>query len=330
MKILVTGGCGYIGSALVAALMRRGDQVCVLDDLWFGGEALLPFFDFNGFELIKGDVCDDDLLFNSMAGVDCVIHLAAIVGFPACEKAGRESVWRINVDGTKKVYEAACRAGVQRLIFASSYSSYGESQPGDPVTEESPLRPKSDYAVSKVEAESFLLSRNPSQTTVPICLRLATVFGVSPRTRFDLIVNQFVLDACNKGQLEIYQEDFRRSFVHVRDVVRAMILMTEAPLETVGRQVFNIGTEQNNISKQELVELIRRHLPELRVVFRNTSFAGDMRSIHVSFDKIRKTLGFESEASVGDGIDEMLSALRQGVISNPHSEKFRNHPALLL
>lgn len=126
-RILVTGGAGYIGSALVAALLHRGDQVTVIDDLWFGGEQLLPYLGFGSFRLLKRDICANDALLNVLDDVDCVVHLAAIVGFPACDKAGRDYVWRLNVETTERVYRAAALAGVNRLIFASSYSNYGES-----------------------------------------------------------------------------------------------------------------------------------------------------------------------------------------------------------
>ena len=330
MKVLVTGGCGYIGSALVADLLKRGDQVVVVDELCFGGESVLPFFNFDTFQLIKCDVRAENSLAVSMTDVDCVVHLAAIVGFPACEKAGRELVWRVNVEGTKRVFEAARIAGVKRLIFTSSYSSYGASKPGMPVTEESPLHPQSSYAESQIEAEVFLLSQNSSEHPASTCLRLATVFGISPRTRFDLIVNQFILEAHRNRRLEIYQEDFKRSFVHVRDVVRAMLCVMDAPVEKVSHQIFNVGSERLNTSKQELVELIRRFLPDLQVVCRNASFSGDMRSIHVSFAKIRTMLGYEAQVSLEVGIEELLAVLRQGIIIEPTNERFRNHPVILV
>jgi nucleoside-diphosphate-sugar epimerase len=330
MKVLVTGGAGYIGSMVVAKLLERGDRVTVLDTLLFGGESLLPFRSFPDFLLIKGDVGDETVLAEAMNGVDCVIHLAALVGFPACEKAGRTNSWRINVDGARQVYQAANKANVERMIFASSYSSYGQSLDGQLVTEESPLFPQSLYAESKVEAEKFLLESTLENHTVPICLRLATVFGLSPRTRFDLMVNQFVLEAENKGKLEIYQENFKRSFVHVQDVARAMMCIMEAPIEKVGRQVFNVGSEKLNASKQDLVKLISNYLPELKIINRDASFAGDMRSIHVSFEKIRKTIQYEAQISIEQGIEELLWALRNGIIQDPFNEKYRNHPVILV
>ena len=330
MRVLVTGGAGYIGSALVAALLQRGDQVTVLDDLWFGGESVLPFLSCDKFRLVKCDLCAESELLDVVCGADCVVHLAAIVGFAACEKAGRASVWRINVEGTQKVYQVAAKAGVNRMVFASSYSNYGESKQDEPVTEESPLHPKSIYAKSKIEAERFLLSQTDPNRTTPICLRLATVFGLSPRTRFDLILNQFVLEAYLKGRLELYQENFKRSFVHVRDVARAIMCVMDAPIEQVRGEVFNVGSEKLNSSKQELVELIKKYLPQLTVEYRDTSFTGDMRSIHVSFEKIRKMLHFEAQISLEQGIEEILWTLRHGGISDPLNEKYRNHPAILV
>ena len=330
VKVLVTGGAGYIGSTLVAELLSSGFQVSVLDDLWFGGESLLPFFNFGPFHLIKRDLCADGGLVGVMDGVDRVIHLAAIVGFPACNKAGRAAVWQINVDGTQRVYRAAAAAGVNRLVFASSYSSYGESKDAKPVTEESPLCPKSTYAESKIEAERFLLSQTDPSSTAPICLRLATVFGISPRTRFDLLVNQFVLEAYLTEELELYQENYKRSFVHVRDAVRAIMCAMSAPLEQVRNQVFNVGSERLNTSKQELAELIRTYLPLVKVNYRDASFTADMRDIHVSFEKIRRVLQFETAFSLEQGIEELLWALREGLITRPLDDKYRNHPNILV
>jgi nucleoside-diphosphate-sugar epimerase len=332
MKVLITGGAGYIGSMAVTKLLARGDQVTVLDDLWFGGDSLLPFLGNRNFRFIKADIVSknsnlDEKIF---IGIDSVIHLAAIVGFPACEEAGRDKVWDINVEGTKKIFTAAAQAGVSRLIFASSYSNYGESKQGELVTEDSPLYPKSIYAESKIEAEKFLLSQTDSQITAPVCLRLATVFGVSPRTRFDLIVNQFVLEAITRGNLTIYQENYKRSFVHVGDVIRAFLCMLDAPDLIVRGQVFNVGSEQLNKSKQEIVAIIKSYLPDLKVEYRETSFMEDMRSIQVSFEKIWRVLQFKPQTKLEMGIEELIWAIKNRIIWDPTSDKYRNHADLLL
>jgi nucleoside-diphosphate-sugar epimerase len=330
MKIFITGGAGYIGSVLAGQLLSRGDDVTVFDDLWFGGDSVIALMQSDRFRLIKGDICSENNLATIMRTADCVVHLAALVGFPACEKGGRDYARRINVQGTQNVCQAANKAGVKRLIFASSYSNYGESQQGELVTETSPLQPKSIYAETKIEAERYLLCQDFPDLTAPTCLRLATVFGLSPRTRFDLIVNQFVLDAITKGVAEIYQVDFKRSFVHVRDVARAIVAIMDAPVEMVRNQVFNVGSESCNISKQKLVELIKLYIPDLKVIYRDISFASDMRSIHVSFEKIRRTLGFEAKISIAQGIEELLWAIQNKVISDPLNDRYRNHPAILV
>lgn len=329
MRVLVTGGAGYIGSTLVGALLERGDDVIVADDLWFGGDSLIAFLGFSRFRLIKCDISTQDLR-RDLAGAGCVIHLAAVVGFPACQNAGDAAVRRINIDGTKRVYEAAAEADVPRIIFASSYSSYGESPHGELVTEQSPLHPQSEYARSKVEAEQFLLQQAGRGRPAATCLRLATVFGLSARTRFDLMVNQFVLDALTKKRIEIYEENVLRSFIHVRDVARAIVAVVDAPVDHVSGEVFNVGDESLNTDKQRLVELIARYVPSLAVESRRVSFAGDMRSIHVSFDKIHQRLGFRTQLSLEDGIEELTWALRAGLITEPSHERFRNHPTLLL
>lgn len=258
-RIIVTGGAGYIGSMLVSALLDQGNQVTVVDDLWFGGESLLPFLRFQRFGLVKEDICTSHVLDQVMHGADSVVHLAALVGFPACDRAGRETTWRVNVEGTRRVYESAERAGVRRLVNASSYSNYGHAEGDTMVTEESPLFPQSLYAESKIAAERFLLDQAPHNIVSPVCLRLATVFGVSPRTRFDLMVNQFVLDAFAKRRLTLYQQDFKRSFVHVRDVARAILFVLEAPDDQARGQVFNIGSEKLNTTKSYLVEVLQEH-----------------------------------------------------------------------
>jgi nucleoside-diphosphate-sugar epimerase len=328
-SVLITGGAGYIGSCLVGSLLAQGKNVTVLDALWFGGESLLPFLSFPNFRLIVGDVGNETALSESMKGIDCVVHLAALVGFPACDKAGKETTRRINVDCTRQVYFAAHLAGVERMIFASSYSNYGRSLDGQLVTEESPLFPQSSYAETKIEAEKFLLNSPAQDNPVPICLRLATVFGLSPRTRFDLILNQFVLEAQSKGKLEIYQENFKRSFVHVQDVVRAMGSMMEAPIGLVGNQVYNVGSENLNASKQDLVKLISGYLPGLKINYRDASFTSDMQSIDLSFEKIRKAINYEVQIDLEQGIKELLWALNNGVIQDPFNEKYRNHPPIL-
>jgi len=191
-KVLITGGAGYIGSLLTGALLASGHEVTVVDSLMFGGESLLPYFSHPNFRFHKADV-SVEALDDHLAGVNTVFHLAAIVGFPACQQVGEAVAFRYNTEATQRAFEASERAGVGRFIFASTYSNYGISPDGEPVTEESPLHPQSLYARTKIAAEEWLLERGRTSRCAPVLPRFATLFGISPRTRFDLIVNQFTL-----------------------------------------------------------------------------------------------------------------------------------------
>ncbi len=327
-KILITGGAGYIGTALTPSLLQAGVEVRVCDTLLHGGDAMLAFLNFPNYHFHHGDVRDRALLDRLLEGVDAVIHLAALVGFPVCKKVGREHSWDVNVEGTRAVYEGAHKAGVERMIFASSYSNYGVADNGV-VREDSPLRPQSVYAESKVAAEEFLLERCQDDLPAVTCVRLATLFGVSPRTRFDLMVNQFALTAHLGQKLVIYQKDFNRAFVHVQDVVRALTTLLEAPRPQVAGQVFNIGGESLNSSKARLVEMIRARWTDLVVEERELQFDGDMRSIHVCFEKVRKTLGFEPCYTLEQGIEELHRCLTLNLIAHPEATRHRNHPVLV-
>src|SRR5690606_20423784 len=206
MHVLITGGAGYIGSMLTANLLFQGHQVTVVDKLIFGGDSLLGFMTHPAFKFHHADLTETRLpSLVDLSKVDGVVHLAAIVGFPACQAVGHDVAWRYNVEMTKQVFEDAEAAGVGRFIFASTYSNYGLAEDGELVTEESPLRPQSLYAETKIASEQFLLERSQTSNCVPVLFRFATLFGISPRTRFDLIVNQFVLEALTQRKLIIYQ-----------------------------------------------------------------------------------------------------------------------------
>jgi nucleoside-diphosphate-sugar epimerase len=275
-----------------------------------------------------GDIREKPVLERALEGVDTVIHLAALVGFPACDRAGPEATFSVNLEGTRNVYERARAAGVSRFLFASSYSNYGIASAR--VDEDSELNPQSTYAESKVAAETYLIKEPAGIGPVTICVRLATLFGISPRTRFDLMVNQFALAAHLGEGLVIYQQDFNRAFVHVQDVVEAMLGLLRADPEIVDRQIFNVGGDDLNSSKSELVALLKQKWPDLQVEYRNLELSGDMRSIHVSFKKIRSAIGFVPGWSLRDGIDELHQALATGLIRNPSDARYRNHPALVL
>jgi nucleoside-diphosphate-sugar epimerase len=323
MRVLITGGAGYIGSALTGVLLQQGHSVTVLDRLLFGGESLLGYWTHPRFRFAPADVTSDPLE-PHMNDVDAVVHLAAIVGFPACQSVGRQAAWIYNVEATQRMFAAAEASDVGRFVFASTYSNYGLSPDGAPVTEDSPLNPQSLYAETKIAAEQLLVDASKTSRCAPVIYRFATLFGLSPRTRFDLIVNQFVLEAIQKRRLVIYQRGYSRSFVHVRDVARGIEIALDAPEERVRGQIFNLGGDGGNHTKDEIAAMIRRHLPETRVDHRNLTFGGDMRDIAVSFAKVRRVLGFEPTVSVEQGIIEVRDALLAGIIKEPMDSRYRN------
>jgi nucleoside-diphosphate-sugar epimerase len=322
--IVITGGAGYIGSLLTADLLRRGHRVTVIDSLLFGGESLLAYLAHPNFRFVQADVTRPRALRDSLRGqspVYAVVHLAAVVGFPACQAIGREAAWRYNVEAVKNVYEQAAGLNCERFVFSSTYSNYGLAEGNLPVDESAPLNPQSIYAETKVAAEEFLLAQ---KDPAPLIFRFATLYGISPRTRFDLIVNQFVLEAFTKRELIIYQRGYSRSFVHLRDVIRGINLGLDAPIEKIRGQVFNLGTDAGNLTKDEIVGLILKRLPETHVSYKDLTFGGDMRDITLSFEKIERELGFSATLSVDDGVREVLHALKSGLIKSPNETRYRN------
>jgi nucleoside-diphosphate-sugar epimerase len=324
MTILITGGAGYIGSLLTGVFLQRGCKVVVIDDLLFGGDSLLAYFTHPHFEFHKANVTEKDSIRRRFEGVDAVVHLAALVGFPACQQVGPGVAWLYNLQGTKNVYELAREHGVGRFVFASTYSNYGLADNGGPVTEESPLNPQSLYAETKIAAERYLVEEGRSPGPVPILFRFATLFGLSPRTRFDLIINQFVLEAIEKRNLIIYQRNYNRSFVHIRDIAAAVVLALECDIAKVASQVFNVGSSLGNYSKEDLIHLIQKYVPGVSIQYKDLSFGGDMRDIKVSFDKIERVLGFRARVSVEEGIQELVAAIQDRLLYDPHSLRNRN------
>lgn len=325
--ILITGGAGYIGSLLTSELLRQNYRVTLLDSLLFGGESILPFMSHPNFHFIKSDVTEPrairDAVKRDWQKPDAVVHLAGIVGFPACQAVGKQVSWKYNVEATKLVFEQSSDLGVERFVFASTYSNYGYSEDGKPVTEETPLHPQSLYAETKIAAEEYLLSQKDA-ACAPLIFRFATLYGISPRTRFDLIVNQFVLEAFTKRHLIIYQRGYSRSFVHVRDVVRGVIMGLQAEQSKIRGQVFNLGTDNGNYSKNDIVGFVLKRMPETIVEYKDLTFGGDMRDVTVSFEKVRRVLGFETALNVDDGVREVLFALKSGLIKDPTDDRYRN------
>jgi nucleoside-diphosphate-sugar epimerase len=249
-----------------------------------------------------------------------VVHLAAIVGDPACARQP-ELAREVNQEATLALLDDAEAAGVERFVFASTCSNYGRIDADSVATEEFPLNPVSLYAETKVSAELGVLARK-TESFATTCLRLATVFGVSPRMRFDLTVNEFTRDALLAKHLTVYGEQFWRPYVHVRDAARAVRLALEAPASLVAGEVFNVGSTAQNYRKLDLVAILENRFPDLRVEFVPRS--EDPRDYRVGFEKVRAGLGFVTETAVPGGIDEVAELLRSGRIDDPYADVYRN------
>jgi len=319
---LVTGAAGYIGSVLVRKLLAKGYRVRGLDNLSFGGESLLGVYNHPDFEFMKGDVRNKSDVLTALSGVTAVIHLAAIVGDPACAKQP-ELAKDINWNGARNIYDLCCEnPKVKKFIFASTCSNYGK-MPGDGfLNEDSPLKPISLYAELKVKFEKYLLESRTREDFTPTALRFATVYGLSPRIRFDLTVNEFTRQVALGKELEIYGEQFWRPYCHVEDLAGACIHVLESDPAKIKHKVFGVGDTTENYQKAMLAEELLKVEPEARIKF--VSSAEDPRDYRVDFSKIKNELGFEITRTVPDGIREIYRLLKDGIISDPYSNAYKN------
>lgn len=321
-KILVTGGAGYIGSVLVRQLLNKGFFVRVLDSLKFGGDALYDVCQNPNFEFIKGDVRNNDDLEKSMKDIYAVAHLAAIVGDPACKKFSDEAN-EVNGTASKNTFMAAEKAGVRRFVFASTCSNYGKmADPDSFVIETSELKPVSLYAELKVAFEKWLIGDMKDSSICATALRFSTVYGFSPRIRFDLTVNEFTRNVFLHGEQEIWGPEFNRPYCHVDDLARAVVLTIESDEEKVKSEVFNVGSTNENYTKRNLMEEIAKVIPWTKAIY--VDAAEDPRDYRVNSDKIKDKLGFTITKRVPDGIREIYKIMQSGLITDSYSEKFRN------
>jgi len=308
-RILVTGGAGFIGSVLVPMLLQRGYRVRVLDNLRYGGDVLLPNFVYKDFEFMRGDVVDEEAVRAALQDIDVIIHLAAIVGYPACRK-NPQLAEAVNVTGTQNIDRHRHRD--QLILFASTYSNYGDVMVKEEhCTEETPLNPMTTYGKTKTEAERYLLEAGNV-----ICYRFATGFGLSPRLRLDLLVNDFVFSALKQRTLIVYEKNFKRTFIHVRDMARAFLFALDHRQAMVD-QVYNAGSDHMNYSKEEVALLIRQKL-EFFLHFAEVGEDLDKRNYFVSYEKLH-ALGFDTTVSLEEGIDELIRGLEVIEIHNRYT-----------
>jgi nucleoside-diphosphate-sugar epimerase len=306
MRILITGGAGYVGTALIPQLLKKNYKVTVFDNLMFGGDAILPFFRSPNFEFVKSDIRDKEKLKDSVKEADVIIHLAAIVGFPACRKEP-ELAKSVNVDGTKNLIDVATNE--QLIIYGSTGSNYGTIE--DICTEESPLNPLSLYGQTKTLAEKMILENRKA-----IAWRFATAFGVSARLRLDLLINDFTYKASTQGYLVVYEKHFMRTFIHVHDMGRVFMFGIENQDKMVNN-VYNVGDEKMNYSKEDVCNMIKEKT-NAYVHYADIGEDADKRNYVVSYDKIKK-MGYETTISVEEGIDELVRAIKAVQFRTPYS-----------
>jgi nucleoside-diphosphate-sugar epimerase len=321
--VLVTGGAGYIGSVLVAQLLLEGYRVRVLDNLLFGGHSLLAWLGHRNFDLVIGDVRSVSDIERAVQGADAIVHLAAVVGDPAC-RMQPELARQVNKVGSELLLEKAHAAEVSRFVFASTCSNYGKMADDEAcLDEDSPLRPVSLYAELKVGFENHLLSSGRPGIT-PVCLRFATAYGLSARPRFDLTVNEFARDLALSRRLEVYGEQFWRPYCHAADLAQACILAIKADNTKVAGRAFNVGENSENYRKKDLIDMILMELPQAADLVSFVTRDEDPRNYRVTFDRIKTQLGFAAARGVRDGIREIIGAVRSGLIKDPLDRMFRN------
>jgi nucleoside-diphosphate-sugar epimerase len=322
MIVTITGGAGYIGAWTARELLAAGHEVRVLDVLLHADqEEVAEGLEELGVRLVRSDIRDADARREAFEGADAVVHLAAIVGDPACAKDPELSA-EVNVEGSRSVVSDAREYGVGRLVFASTCSNYGRmTDPTVPIDEEGELAPVSLYAEQKVGIERALLDNDFGDLN-PTCLRFATVYGAAPRMRFDLTVNEFARDLWAGRTLEVFGEKFWRPYVHVRDAARGIALVLETPVEQVGGQVYNVGHSDENYRKLDLVEIITGQLGRGDVEFVHRD--EDPRDYKVSFEKVKEQLGYVPQMTVPDGIAEVIEALEHERFGDPFRQRFSN------
>jgi nucleoside-diphosphate-sugar epimerase len=309
MKILITGGAGYIGSILTPALLAKGYEVTVLDNFMFDQNSLMDCCPFSGFQVVRGDCRDEAVMKRVLPKADVVIPLAAFVGAPMCQQdsVGAQST---NLDAIRLLL--SLRSPEQRIVFPTSNSGYGIGQSSKFCTEETQLRPLTLYGRTKVEAEKAILDAGNA-----ITYRLATVFGLSPRMRLDLLVNDFVYRAVHDRAVVLFQAHFKRNYIHVRDVARAFLHALEN-FETMKDKPYNVGLDEANLSKLELCIEIKKQLPNFVYLEAPIGEDPDKRDYIVSNERIANT-GFKPEWLLGKGITELIKGyaiLRNNLYSN--------------
>jgi len=309
-RVLITGGAGYIGSVLAEVLLNKGYNVTVYDNLMYKQTSLLHLCNEIRFNFIKGDVTSKKQLLPQIINNDIIIPLAAIVGAPACD-VNKELATAINYTQIEFIVDNLRKD--QQLIMPNTNSQYGSSN--KIITEESPFNPLSHYAVTKCKAEEYIMDWENG-----ICLRLATVFGSSPRMRTDLLVNDFVYKTITEGCLVLFQSKFKRNYIHVRDIAETFLFCIKN-YDKLNGQVFNVGLSDANLNKMELAKKIKTYYPNLVIIENEFSSDKDNRNYIVSNDKL-ESYGWKPKYSIDDGIQELITAYQMIITDN--NKKYTN------
>jgi nucleoside-diphosphate-sugar epimerase len=321
--VLVTGGAGYLGATLCDELMASGRRVRILDNLLHGQQHVARELEGSGVEMLIGDIRSRDDRQHALKGMHAVVHLAAIVGDPACALDPYEAA-AVNIQGSRDLLADAVNEGVGRFVFASTCSNYGRmADPSVPIDESGVLAPVSLYAEQKVAIENALQNGSAPELATT-CLRFATIYGVAQRMRFDLTVNEFIRDLWADRELEVFGEQFWRPYVHVRDAARAVRFVLDAPIDMIRGQIFNVGRSDQNFRKLDLVTLARDRVTTGSVKY--VKRTEDPRDYKVSFEKIHRMLGYDVTMTVGAGINEVATALEAGTFPDPFDGRYRNIP----
>jgi len=316
-SILVTGGAGYVGSILTNELVKKNYDVKVVDSLVYGDAGISSLIDQNKIEFFNLDIRDSSKIASILKNVDCVIHLAAIVGEPLCKKIP-EAAKQINEIATKNLVNLCKNNNVKRFIFASTCSNYGSSL--NIVDESSPVKPLSLYSECKVNSEKYIIDNNSDKFQTCI-LRFATAHGLSPRMRFDLLVQEFLHDALVDKKISIFGEDFWRPLIHVDDMASACISVVDASSNTISGQIFNVGSSNENYTKKQLANIIQKHVSDIKIEIVKSKT--DPRNYKVSFDKIKQILNFQPKRTVENSVVEILSKIEDGTV-DPRQSEFSN------
>lgn len=307
-KVLLIGGAGYIGPIVAKQLLQENYMITVYDNcIYENAYAVDTLREEPNFEFINGDINNEKDLDKNINRADMVILLAGLVGDPITKKYPKESI-QINEIGIQNCIHLVANKKLEKFIFISTCSNYGLITGDYSATENEVLAPISEYAKAKVKAENLILSFGERSMFNPTILRFATAFGVAPRMRFDLTVNQFTRELFLGNELKVFDADTWRPYCHVRDFAQIISLVLSAPNSVTRFEIFNAGSNQNNYTKRQIIQLIQKHVPNSQVIYEEGGM--DRRNYKVNFDKLVNSLNFSPKFSVENGILEILDALK--------------------